>query len=88
MSVKKGDLVLFRNEAKDHVPDSISCSEIMVVVKGPYEGLDYIEKTMSSLSVVVDLLVGGDLLKGVPTRFLERTQDIRDSIDSKEIQRG
>ena len=88
MSVKKGDLVLFRDEAKAHVPDSISSSEIMVVVKGPYEGLDYIEKTMSSLSVVVDLLVGGDLLKGVPTRFLERTQDIRDSIDSKEIQRG
>tara|TARA_B100001029_G_C14853207_1_gene334898 strand:- start:208 stop:474 length:267 start_codon:yes stop_codon:yes gene_type:complete len=88
MSVKKGDLVLFKEEAKPHIPDSISFGDIMVVVKGPYEGLDYIEKTMSSLSVVVDLLVGGDLLKGVPTRFLKRTQDVREYFKAKDIQRG
>jgi len=88
VSVKKGDLVLFKEEARAHVPESISSEDIMVVVKGPYEGLDYIEKTMSSLSVVVDLLVGGDLLKGVPTRFLKRTQDVRESFESEDIQRG
>ena len=32
MSVKKGDLVLFKEEARAHVPESISSEDIMVVV--------------------------------------------------------
>jgi hypothetical protein len=88
MSIKKGDLVLFRKELLHEVHESIPTTKIMVVLKGPYEGLDYIEKTSSSLSVVVDLLVAGDFLKGVPTRFLKRTQEVRKTTPYDEIQRG
>jgi hypothetical protein len=88
MSIKKGDLVLFRNELLHEVHSSIPTTKVMVVLKGPYEGLDLVEKTSSSLAVVVDLLVEGDLLKGVPTRFLKRTQEVRKGIPSDEIQRG
>ena len=91
MSVKKGDLVLFTEEAKAYsYGNSVPPDKIMMVVKGPYEGLHTNEKSVSSLSVVVDLLMEGDLMKGIPTRFLKRTNDIKQKLElsSDEIQRG
>jgi len=96
VSVKKGDLVLFTEEAKAYSygalygngVDSEIEDKIMIVVKGPYEGIQTRLKTSSSLSVVVDLLIDGDLLKGVPTKFLIRTAEVKQETSSEEIQRG
>jgi len=91
MSVKKGDLVLFTEEAQAYSSgNDVPPDKIMIVVKGPYEGIQSQDKTSSSLSVVVDVLIDGDLLKGIPTKFLIRTNEIKQELElsSEEIQRG
>ena len=89
MSIKKGDLVLFSEEAKAYsYGNDVAPDKIMIVIKGPYEGIQTHEKTSSSLSVVVDLLIEGDVLKGIPTKFLKRTNEVKQELSTEEIQRG
>lgn len=74
MSVKKGDLVLFKDS---RIYDFLDLNEgtPLIVIRGPYEGRNTFEKgSLTSLSVVVDLMAGTRIVEKIKVLDLERVR--------------
>jgi len=72
MSVKKGDLVLFK-DFRIYKFLELNPGTPLIVIRGPYEGRSSFEKgTLTSLSIVVDLMAGTKIIEKIKVIELER----------------
>jgi len=78
--MNKGDLVMFRDDVPEDqlAPSHFRWEAPGVVLRGPHEGQMHIHMATSGKNVgtevtmVVDVMVSGRILKGIPTAYLER----------------
>ena len=74
MSVKKGDLVLFK-DSRIYSFLGLEHGVPLIVIKGPYEGRSTFEKgSLTSLAVVVDLMAGTKIVEKIKVLELERVR--------------
>lgn len=73
--MKKGDLVMISSGS---LADGQSWEEPGVIIKGVYEGQSHIvlsgtgKNIGTDIAPVVDLMISGKIVKGVPVRLLKR----------------
>ena len=84
MAFKKGELVRLSDFGKLIHGDRL-CS-VGIVLSEPYDLLTPLGAKATSFSEAYDLLVGDEVMKGIPTEFLHRmTKDEENEIKMEEV---